>query len=55
MLYLAVVQRNLFTRGLKTGPIMSQGATMKHGGGHLQIWGCISVNGVGDLVRINGV
>lgn len=30
-------------------------ATVKHGGGSLQVWGCISANGVGDLVRINGV
>ena len=28
---------------------------MKHGGGSLQVWGCISANGVGDLVRINGI
>ena len=27
---------------------------MKPGGGSLQVWGCISANGVGDLVRING-
>ena len=30
-------------------------ATVKHGGGSLQVWGCISANGVGDLVRINGI
>ena len=30
-------------------------ATGKHGGGSLQVWGCISANGVGDLVRINGI
>ena len=30
-------------------------ATVKHGGGSLQVWGCISASGVGDLVRINGV
>ncbi|MBN3274473.1 TCB2 transposase, partial [Polyodon spathula] len=30
-------------------------ATVKHGGGSLQVWGCISANGVGDLVRINGL
>ena len=27
-------------------------ATVKHGGGSLQVWGCISANGDGDLVRI---
>ena len=30
-------------------------ATVKHGGGSLQVWGCIFANGVGDLVRINGI
>lgn len=29
--------------------------TVKHGGGSLQVWGCISANGVGDLVRVNGI
>ena len=28
-------------------------ATVKHGRGSLQVWGCISANG--DLVRINGI
>lgn len=28
-------------------------ATVKHGGGSLKVWGCISANGVGDLVTIN--
>ena len=28
---------------------------MKHGVGSLQVWGCISANGVGDFVRINGL
>jgi hypothetical protein len=31
------------------------GSTVKHGGGSLQVWECISANGVGDLVRINGL
>ncbi len=30
-------------------------ATVKHGGGSFQVWGCISANGVGDLIRINSV
>jgi hypothetical protein len=30
-------------------------ATVKHGGGSLQVRGCISANGVWDLVRINGL
>ncbi|CAK9818710.1 Transposable element Tcb1 transposase [Anthophora quadrimaculata] len=28
--------------------------TVKHGGGSVMVWGCISANGVGDLIRING-
>jgi hypothetical protein len=28
---------------------------VKHGGGSLQVWGCISANSFGDLVRINGL
>ena len=27
-------------------------STVKHGGGNIQVWGCISVKGVGDIVRI---
>ena len=27
--------------------------TVKHGGGSIQVWGCFSYNGVGDLYRIN--
>ena len=30
-------------------------ATVRHDGGSLQVWGCISASGVGNLVRINGV
>ena len=26
--------------------------TVKHGGGSILVWGCLTVNGVGDLVRI---
>ena len=29
--------------------------TVKHGGGSIQVWGCISAGGVGDLVRIDGI
>ena len=29
--------------------------TIKHGGGSTQIWGCISAQGVGDLVRFHGI
>ena len=29
--------------------------TVKHGGGSLQVWGCLSSSGVGDLVKINGI
>lgn len=29
--------------------------TFKHGGGKIQVWGCFSVKGVGDLYRINGI
>jgi transposase len=28
--------------------------TFKHGGGKIQVWGCFSANGVGDLYRIIG-
>jgi len=28
--------------------------TIKHGGGHVMVWGCFSRNGVGPLVQING-
>ena len=27
-------------------------STIKHGGGNIQIWGCVSIKGVGDYVRI---
>ena len=27
-------------------------STIKHGGGIIQVWGCISIKGVGDIVRI---
>ena len=27
-------------------------STIKHGGGNIQVWGCISIKGVGDIVRI---
>lgn len=29
--------------------------TVKHGGGSIMVWGCISKNGVGPLVRIDGI
>ena len=29
--------------------------TVKHGGGSVMVWGCISANGVGDLVRVDGI
>jgi transposase len=28
--------------------------TVKHGGGNIMVWGCMSVHGVGNLVRIDG-
>lgn len=28
--------------------------TIKHGGGSINVWGCISANGVGDLIKIDG-
>ena len=28
--------------------------TIKHGGGSLQVWGCLSSSGVGDLIKIEG-
>ena len=30
-------------------------STVKHGGGSIQVWGCFSCNGVGDLYRINDI
>ena len=27
-------------------------STIKHGGGNIQVWGCISIKGVEDIVRI---
>ena len=29
--------------------------TVKHGGGSINVWGCFSQAGFGDLVRINGI
>ena len=29
--------------------------TFKHGGGKIQVWGCFSANGVGDLYHIEGI
>lgn len=29
-------------------------ATVKHGGGSLMLWGCVSANGTGNLVKIEG-
>ena len=28
---------------------------VKHGGGSIQVWGCFSYNGVGDLYRSNDI
>ena len=27
-------------------------STVKHGGGNIQVWGCISIKEVGDIVRM---
>uniref|UniRef100_A0A8C4N801 Uncharacterized protein n=1 Tax=Eptatretus burgeri TaxID=7764 RepID=A0A8C4N801_EPTBU len=29
--------------------------TIKHGGGSIQVWGCISSGGVGKLLQIDGI
>ena len=29
--------------------------TVKHGGGNIQVWGCFSFNGIGNLYRIKGI
>jgi len=29
--------------------------TVKHGGGSVFVWGCFSMAGVGDLVKIEGI
>jgi transposase len=41
------------TRGAKLQPHHVQ-PTVKHGGGSLVVWGCMSRHGVGNLVRIDG-
>ena len=28
---------------------------VKHGGGSIIVWGCLTANGVSDLVRIDGI
>ena len=30
-------------------------ATVKHRGGSIRVWRCLTANGVGDLVRIDGL
>ena len=30
-------------------------SAVKPGGGSIQVWGCFSYNGVGDLCRINNI
>ena len=30
-------------------------STVKYGGGSIMIWGCLTANGKGDLVKINGI
>ena len=29
--------------------------TVKHGGGSITVWGCLTTNGMGDLIRIDGI
>ncbi|GJQ71810.1 hypothetical protein Trydic_g3638 [Trypoxylus dichotomus] len=29
-------------------------ATVKHGGGNTQAWGCISLQGIGDIIKTGG-
>ncbi|GJQ71300.1 hypothetical protein Trydic_g11037 [Trypoxylus dichotomus] len=29
-------------------------ATVKHGGGSIQVWGCILLQGVSDIIKIEG-
>lgn len=52
--YLAVAADNLFSERLGSGTIISVCRQLKHGGCSSQGVDCISANGVGDLVRING-
>ncbi|KAK3570047.1 hypothetical protein QTP86_009593 [Hemibagrus guttatus] len=29
--------------------------TVKHGGGHIMLWGCFSASGTGNLVKVDGI
>lgn len=43
------------TKGSFLPEELKQGWVLKDGGRSLQVWGCSSVYGVGDLVRMNGL
>ena len=48
-------KRRIYVRRRKNAKLVSFcfRATVKHGGGTIQVWGCFSYNGVGDLYKIN--
>ena len=48
--------RRIYVRSRRGERLSSQciKPTVKHGGGNIQVWGCFSFNGVGDLYRIKG-
>ena len=48
------MNRHQYLRQRKRETLMEpcQTLTVKHGGGNIQVWGCISIKGVGDIVRI---
>lgn len=41
-------------KGQRLNPRYSKGS-VKHGGGSVMVWGCVSGNGVGPIHRINGI
>ena len=45
----------MFTKELESGTIMTLRSTVKHGGAPCKFGAAFLLNGLGDVVRINGV